>query len=137
MRPRAIGTGAVIAALLLIGEPAQVAAKVLRVSASGTSCPRAQFTTIQAAIDTAKDGDRIIVCPGVYDEQLVAGKRLSIRAVPGAILQPSNMVANTTSLRSGEPVAAALAITDKVKVKGLEIDASANGLGCGDPILIG
>jgi parallel beta-helix repeat protein len=137
MRPRAIGIGVVIAALLLIGGPGQVAARVLRVSASGTSCPRAQFTTIRAAIDAARGGDRILVCPGVYDEQLVADKRLSIRAEPGAILRPSSMVANTTSLHSGEPIAAALAITDKVKVKGLEIDASANGLACGDPILMG
>lgn len=46
-------------------------------------CPDADFTSIQAAVNAAKKGDKIQVCPGLYDEQVTipAGKdRLDIRS---------------------------------------------------------
>lgn len=42
---------------------------------------RAQYSTISAAIAAAKDGDRIMVGPGEYSENLVLDKRLTIEGV--------------------------------------------------------
>jgi hypothetical protein len=39
----------------------------------GANCPNAQFTTIQAAVDASGPNDRIKVCPGTYNEQVVIG----------------------------------------------------------------
>ncbi len=44
----------------------------------------AQYTTIQAAIDAAVDGDHIVVNDGVYDEHLVINKRITLESVNGA-----------------------------------------------------
>src|SRR3954469_14117178 len=46
-------------------------------------CPKADFTSIQAAVTAAKPGDQIKVCPGTYHESVTvpAGKnRLKIRS---------------------------------------------------------
>jgi hypothetical protein len=42
----------------------------------GTDCPNAEYPTIQSAVTAADPGDRIKVCPGTYQEQVVipAGK---------------------------------------------------------------
>jgi len=114
-------------------------AKVLRVSASGNSCRKAKYTTIQAAVNAANDGDKIIVCSGIYDEQVTFNKRLTVRGKSGAIVRPSSMIANTTSQRNGDAIASVLTVTKETSVKRLEVDASNNGLGCttDDPILVG
>jgi parallel beta-helix repeat protein len=138
MRLPAALMGISIAGLILLTGTSTVAA-TLRVSGTGVGCKNARFTSIQNAVDAARPNDTIIVCPGVYDEQLVVDQRVKVRGKSGAIVRPSSMVANTTSLRTGEPIASVIAITARVKLSGLEIDASANGLGCteSDPNLIG
>jgi parallel beta-helix repeat protein len=138
MRLPAALIGIATAGLMLLTGTSTVAA-TLRVSGTGTGCRNARFTSIQNAVDAARPNDTIIVCAGIYDEQLVVDKQLRVRGKGGAIVRPSSMAANTTSLRTGEPIASVIAITARVKLSGLEIDASANGLGCtvGDPNLIG
>jgi hypothetical protein len=37
----------------------------------GADCPNAEYSTIQAAVNAADPGDRIKVCPGVYQEEVV------------------------------------------------------------------
>jgi parallel beta-helix repeat protein len=59
-------TGA--SALALSAGPAM--AKELRVDDNGAQCPKADFTTIQAAVTAAQPGDKIKVCPGTYQEQV-------------------------------------------------------------------
>jgi hypothetical protein len=46
------------------------------------ACAHARFTSIQAAIDASKRGDRVYVCPGTYTEQLVIDKRILVLAKP-------------------------------------------------------
>lgn len=138
MHVRMVGTGLLAAAVVAAAAPAS--AKTLRVSASGASCARAAFTRIQSAISAAQDDDTIVICSGLYDEQVVIDKDVTVVARAGAVLRPTAMVANTTSIRTGAPVAAVVTAMDRgVLLKGLEIDASAHGLGCGagDPVLVG
>ncbi len=44
----------------------------------GHACSPAPFTTIQAAVNAATPGSRIIVCPGTYDEGVLVSKRLTL-----------------------------------------------------------
>src|SRR6202158_6336624 len=88
-------------------------------------CPAATFTSIQDAINAANPGSLIRVCPGTYHEQLSINKSLRIEGDNGAIVLPSNMVANTSGF-SGTPIAAAILVKDaaKVEIEGLIADTS-------------
>jgi hypothetical protein len=102
-------------------------------------CPNAGFTRIQDAIDAASPGDEIHVCKGIYVEQIKIGKPLDIDADNGAILMPSAMQANTTSLFDAAPIATALLVagTTGVTISGLTVDGANNGLSQCAPDLIG
>ncbi|MGH9745624.1 MAG: right-handed parallel beta-helix repeat-containing protein [Candidatus Acidiferrales bacterium] len=96
-------------------------------------CPKAKFTSIQAAVDAANPGDTIRVCAGIYAEQVTVSKALSIRGDNGAIVIPSNVVANGSDIPSGTPVAAVILVNDasSVEIEGLIVDGSNNGIsGC-------
>jgi len=101
-------------------------------------CPTAAFTSIQDAIKAANPGSLIRVCPGTYAEQLSITKSLSIEGDSGAIVLPSNMVANTTG-SSGAPIAAAILVKNaaNVAVEGLIVDTTSNGITECSPDLIG
>jgi nitrous oxidase accessory protein NosD len=101
-------------------------------------CPAATFTSIQDAIDAAKAGSLIRVCPGTYREQLSVNKSLSIEGDSGAIVLPINMVANATG-SSGTPIAAAIFVKDaaKVKIEGLTVDTANSGVSACSPDLVG
>src|ERR1700674_2968786 len=101
-------------------------------------CPAATFTSIQDAINAADPGSVIRVCPGTYREQLSINKSLSIEGDNGAIVLPSNMVANTTG-SSGTPIAAAILVKDaaNVEIEGLIVDTANSGVTECSPDLIG
>ena len=101
-------------------------------------CPTAAFTSIQDAINAAKAGNLIRVCPGTYHEQLSINKSLSIEGDNGAILLPVNMVANTSG-SSGAPIAAAILVKDaaNVEIEGLIVDTANSGVSACSPDLIG
>jgi nitrous oxidase accessory protein NosD len=100
-------------------------------------CPAATFTSIQAVINAANPGSMIRVCPGTYREQLLINKSRSFEGDSGAIVLPSNMVANTTGF-SGTPIDAAILVKDaaKVGIEGLNVDTSKNGISECSPHLI-
>jgi hypothetical protein len=102
-------------------------------------CPDAEFTRIQDAVDAASPGDEIHICKGIYVEQVTIRKPLDIDADNGAILMPSAMRANTTSLFDGAPIATALLVagTTDVSIFGLTVDGANNGIAECSPNLIG
>jgi parallel beta-helix repeat protein len=70
-------------AVLIAGMVAVVASSgqarqgsTVRVDDDRAECPKAEYTTIQSAVDAAAPGTRIVVCPGTYPEQVTvpAGK---------------------------------------------------------------
>jgi hypothetical protein len=102
-------------------------------------CPNAGFTRIQDAIDAASSGDEIHICKGIYVEQVAIRKSLTIDADNGAILMPSAMQANTTSLFDAAPIATALLVADTtgVSISGLTVDGINSGISQCAPDLIG
>src|SRR5271167_1923840 len=102
-------------------------------------CPTAGFTRIQDAINAASPGDEIHICKGIYVEQITIHKPLDIDADNGAILMPSNMQANTTSLFDGSPIATALLVaeTNGVSISGLTVDGANNAISECAPDLVG
>jgi len=63
----------------LVSQPATIV-----VDDDKVQCPNAQFTSIQAAVLAANPGDRILVCPGNYVENVKVPKSLTIVGVhPG------------------------------------------------------
>jgi parallel beta-helix repeat protein len=111
----------------------------LTVDDDKVECPKAGFTHIQDAVDAASAGDEIHICKGTYAEQVTIRKTLDIDADNGAILMPSAMHANTTSLFDAAPIAAALLVADAtgVSISGLTVDGANNGISACAPDLIG
>ncbi|HEV8076669.1 MAG TPA: right-handed parallel beta-helix repeat-containing protein [Candidatus Acidoferrum sp.] len=102
-------------------------------------CPNAEFTHIQDAVDAASPGDEIHICKGIYVEQVAIRKSLKIDADNGAILMPSAMQANTTSLFDAAPIATALLVADAtgVSISGMTVDGVNSGISQCAPDLIG
>src|SRR5882762_10247208 len=93
-------------------------------------CPNATFSRIQDAVDAASPGATIRVCKGNYAEQVAIRKPLTIAADSGAVVMPSAMRQNTTSLVDGSPLATAILVTDTtdVTIEGLIVDGANNGV---------
>jgi nitrous oxidase accessory protein NosD len=101
-------------------------------------CPTAVITSIQDAINAAKPGNLIRVCPGIFNEQLSIDKSLRIEGDDGAIVSPNNMTVNATG-SSGAPIAAAILVKEaaNVEIEGLIIDTANSGIAGCSPDLIG
>jgi parallel beta-helix repeat protein len=104
------------------------------------------FSTIQAAVNASAAGTTILVCPGVYPEQVTINKALTMRGVRSGtsdaaiIVAPAGgIVANTTSLATGNPIAAQVLITGTadVDISNLTIDGANNKINACSPNLIG
>jgi pectin methylesterase-like acyl-CoA thioesterase len=63
----------VMGALISLGGGLALAKAPLVVDNDKVECPKAAFTTIQAAVNAATPGDTIRVCAGVYAENVVIG----------------------------------------------------------------
>lgn len=113
--------------------------RVILVDDDKADCPSATFTKIQDAVNAASPGDVIRVCKGTYVEQVSIRIPLTIAADNGAVLMPSNMQSNTTSLFDAAPLAVALLVSDAtdVTIHGLIIDGSNNGISACAPDLFG
>ncbi len=108
-------------------------AATLLVGKSAASCPNSQYSTIAGALSAAGPGDEIDVCPGLYAEQLVITKPLTLRGVAAnnvgrVLIQPATLAAT-----AGVPEESVITVmnTAGVTIQNLSIDASNNGLtGC-------
>jgi Right handed beta helix region len=54
-------------------------------SGSGRSCASARYSTIQAGVNAAPAGSAVVVCPGIYHEQVVVNKPLSLAGLHAVI----------------------------------------------------
>ena len=113
--------------------------KVILVDDNKVECPTATFTKIQDAVNAASPGDTIHACKGTYVEQVSVHISLTIAADNGAVLMPSNMQSNTTSLFDAAPLAVALLVSDAtdVTIQGLNVDGTNNGISACAPNLFG
>jgi hypothetical protein len=121
-----------LVALACFARASAAATLIVAVNKTGT-CSTAAYTSIKAAVSAASSGDNIRICPGVYVEQVSIDKALTLTADSGAILMPSSLQANTTSLSDGAPLAVALLVTNTtdVTIFGLIVDGTNNDIsGC-------
>jgi parallel beta-helix repeat protein len=113
--------------------------KTLLVDDDKVQCPTATFTKIQDAVNAASSGATIRVCAGTYREQVTITKPLTINGDNGSIVMPSPVVTNSTSLASGNPIAAVILVMNStdVDLSGLTVDGANNGINGCAPNLVG
>ena len=106
------------------------------------------FSTITAAVEAVPSGSTVYVCPGTYPEQVsIISKQISLIGVQTTTGTPTitspagGLVANSTSLSSGNPIAAQILIQGAPglsNVSNLSVDGSGNNVtGCSPPTIIG
>jgi len=126
-------TRPIIAAAFTIASTITGFAATLTVDDDHVQCPGAQYSSIQAAVNAAKQNDTINVCPGTYPEQVTVTKSLSINGVNIAnqdliLIDPANVLANSTGIVNGSPVAAVILAdgAKNVNLSNLTVDAGNN-----------
>jgi len=84
------------------------------------------FTSIQAAVDAADNGDRIIIRAGRYVEQVtILGKDLSLIGRPGVLVQAPADMEDTLSLVAGVEGRPIILVADaEVTIRDLTIDGA-------------
>ncbi len=110
----------------------------------GSCTSPVRFATIQQAVNASPAGTVIKICPGNYPEQVaIIAKNLTLEGIEyetedaAVILPPAGgLVANTTDVDSGDPVAAQLVVQNagSVSISNLTVDGTGNGLSCGPDV---
>ena len=129
---------AVFAAIVTIAAlPASMHAATLYVG----TCGAPNKPTIQAAVNASSPGDTVLVCPGIYPEQVTITKNLTITGLvvgtAGQVLitpPASGVVANTYDLYPGGLSVAAQVLVQnarQVVLNNITVDGAGNGIaGC-------
>lgn len=108
--------------------------------------PGFHYTTIGAALLHTSVGGIVDVCPGTYPEQVVITQAVKLRGVvvsgtdAAVIVPPSGgLVANTTDVDSGNPIAAQVLVQNasSVSIANLTVDGTGNGIAACSPDLQG
>jgi parallel beta-helix repeat protein len=93
-----------VAALAFGASPAL--AKELTVDNDKVECKKADFTSIQAAVTAAQPNDKVKVCPGTYNEQVIIGpgkdrlKLESQKPLAAVIKAPPTIAADLVNFKS-------------------------------------
>jgi len=95
------------------------------------------FTSIQAAVDAASDGDRITIRPGKYVEQVtIIGRNLTLVGRSGAVIQAPEAMQDTLSPVAGYEARPIILVAEaNVTLRGLVIDGANSG--ASNPFLYG
>jgi hypothetical protein len=129
----AIGTAALVAALSFMTLRAGAAPVVFVVDddgkATGNNCNSSTptpYTTVSAAVTAAAAGDTVKVCPGVYTEDVLVDKALSLKGA-----KAGQSVNSRTFNASQESTVTGLLTVDAadVKVEGFSLTNPTGGLG--------
>ena len=130
-----------VLAALLVAAPAHAA--VLVVDDDNVACvPGAAFHTINAALAVAEVKDELRICPGVYAEQVVLTKSLTLRGlgtdIDRPIVRPTVLPVSRPSTQGAMPIAAAILVdAARVTLEGLEVDLGAATIAGCSPIIAG
>ena len=129
----------IFGAAMITPQTLHAATPVIVVGNNVAQCPSAQFSTIQAAVNAATPGTIIRICAGTYPEQVSIAKPLRLHGENGVVIQPSNVMANSTSAFSGQPIAAILLVQDAtdVDIKVVIVDGTNSGITQCAPDFIG
>lgn len=103
---------------------------IAQISFSATYTVPTQYTTIQAAIDSATHGDEVVVQPGHYNERLLLkGRNLVLRSVDPA---SPEVVANTIidASGSGAAIKASSGENRSCRVEGFTLTGGRYGVMC-------
>jgi nitrous oxidase accessory protein NosD len=123
-----------------LSVPQAARAATLTVGQKSAACPKPLYLTIQSAVNAASSGDTIHVCAGTYPEQVLITKSLNLSGDNGALIEPVNVAANSTSFTSGHQSIAAIVLvqdTTGVTIQNVIVDGSGNGISECSPDLIG
>ena len=138
---------AIASTVFLFVFASHLLAATVQVGTCRNSVP--SFATIQAAVNASSAGGTVLVCPGSYAEQVGIDKALNLFGVlsgtekAAVIVAPSGgIVQNTTSLSSGNPIAAQILVTNAtgVNISNLTVDGANSQIsvgGCSPVNLVG
>ena len=96
--------------ILWMSAPGAARAATLTVGQLTPACSKALYSTIQSAVNAASSGDTVHICAGTYPEQVFINKSLVVNGDNGAVISPVNVVANSSSLTSGQAIAAVVLV---------------------------
>jgi hypothetical protein len=107
-----------------------------------TGCANPGYNSVQAAVNVAHPDTTIVVCAGVYAEQVAIGtSNLNLVAQGSAVIRPSTAVANATDEDTGQPIVSIIDVkpgAHHVNLAGLTVDGSqvaASVNGCSDNLV--
>jgi parallel beta-helix repeat protein len=90
--------------------------------ASDYSCDTAAHSSISAAVAAASAGDTVVACDGIYHEQVVVRKPLTLAGQPGAVID----AAGQPRLNVGGELPGSIGIgvvgTHDVRIRGLKVE---------------
>src|SRR2546422_7093440 len=106
-------TALAILGMLAVGAP-RARAAVRLVDDDNLECFNAPHRTINEALRASLPGDQIIVCPGIYAEQVVLPFDIILLGMQSgtrrAVIRPPSLPQTRVSIMSGNPVAAAVIV---------------------------